>query len=267
MNIAVIGCAGRMGKMLVQAVAAAPGANLRGALDQPGRGAIGRDAGSLAGIDPLGVGVGDDAEQLFALPGLEAVIEFSAPSATVEHAALAARHGVAYITGTTGLSAAQEMALEEVAKHIPLVYAPNMSVGVNLLLALVERVAGMLGPDYDIEILEMHHGRKVDAPSGTALALGNAAARGRGVKLDAVSQRARDGHTGPRQPGDIGFAVLRGGDVAGDHTVFFAGSGERLELTHKAGDRAVFAQGAVRAALWTHGRPPGLYSMRDVLGL
>ncbi len=268
-KLGLIGCAGRMGRAITATIAADPESALVAALEQPGRGAIGRDAGVIAGGDALGIAVGDDAEALFATEGLRAVIEFSSPTATVEHGALAARAGVAYVTGTTGLNAAQEMGLEEVAKHVPVVYAANMSLGVNLLMALVEQAATRLGPDYDIEILEMHHNKKVDAPSGTALALGRAAARGRVVALDAVSSGLDGDRRGGRERGDIGFAVLRGGDVAGDHSVIFAAQGERLELSHRASDRGVFAQGAVAAAKWAaaQGREPGLYAMKDVLAL
>jgi 4-hydroxy-tetrahydrodipicolinate reductase len=178
---------------------------------------------------------------------------------------MAGEMATALIIGTTGLTPEQHESVAIAAETTPIFQAPNMAVGVNLLFALTERIAALLGEDYDIEILEMHHRHKVDAPSGTALGLGQAAAKGRGVGLDDVARRGRDGITGERKPGDIGFAVLRGGDVVGDHTVVFAGNGERLELTHKASSRAVFARGAVRAALWTAGQPPGLYSMKDML--
>jgi 4-hydroxy-tetrahydrodipicolinate reductase len=195
------------------------------------------------------------------------VIDFTSPQATVRHARLAASHGVALVVGTTGLGPADFEVLKSAAQSVAVVQAANMSVGVNLLLGLTRQVASILADAYDIEIVEMHHRHKVDAPSGTALALGRAAADGRGVDLDAVSQRVRDGIIGARRQGDIGFAALRGGDVVGEHTVIFAGDGERIELSHKATSRAVFALGAIRAALWTVGQPPGLYSMRQVLGL
>ncbi|HSV29277.1 MAG TPA: 4-hydroxy-tetrahydrodipicolinate reductase, partial [Candidatus Omnitrophota bacterium] len=197
----------------------------------------------------------------------DAVIDFTAPAATVTHAGMAAAAGKVLVVGTTGLSKDDEAKLQQAADRVPVVYAPNFSVGVNLLMALTERAASILGDDYDIEIVEMHHRHKVDAPSGTALGLGRAAAAGRGVPLDSVWCKARDGHTGARPKGEIGFATLRGGDVVGDHTVMFAAEGERVELTHKASSRAVFAKGAVRAALWAKGKPAGLYTMRDVLGL
>jgi 4-hydroxy-tetrahydrodipicolinate reductase len=189
------------------------------------------------------------------------------PAASIHHAELVARHGKALVIGTTGLAPAETAAIEGFARQTPIVWAPNMSLGVNLLLGLVEQVAASLGPDWDIEIVEMHHRNKVDAPSGTALGLGRAAAKGRGVVLDEVAVRSRDGLTGAREAGTIGFATLRGGDVIGDHTVVFAGNSERVELTHKATDRRVFAKGAVRAALWLRGKPAGLYGMKDVLGL
>jgi 4-hydroxy-tetrahydrodipicolinate reductase len=196
------------------------------------------------------------------------VIEFSAPDATAQHVALAATHGTGHVIGTTGLSAAQELAIREAARRTAIVRAANMSLGVNLLLGLTEQVARSLAPEaFDLEILEMHHKHKVDAPSGTALALGQAAARGRGVDLAAAAERGRDGLTGARKAGAIGFAALRGGDVVGDHVVIFAGAGERIELAHRATDRRIYARGAVAAARWLHGRPRGLYGMADVLGL
>ena len=265
MKIGIVGAAGRMGRMLIAEVLGTDGCQLAGGTEQPGSGAIGQDLGFLIGADEQGLAVGEDARALF--EASDAVVDFTQPDATVRHAALSGETGVALIVGTTGLETAHMEALDQAAAKAAVVQAANMSVGVNLLLGLTEQVAGALGEDYDIEITEMHHRHKVDAPSGTALALGAAAAKGRGVKLDDVSDRGRDGETGPRIAGDIGFSVIRGGDVAGDHTVVFAGSGERVELTHKAGSREIFARGALRAALWTEGRAPGLYSMRDVLGL
>jgi 4-hydroxy-tetrahydrodipicolinate reductase len=209
--------------------------------------------------------IGDDPGALFACS--DVVIDFTSPQATVRHARLAASHGVALVVGTTGLGPADFEVLKSAAQSVAVVQAANMSVGVNLLLGLTRQVASILADAYDIEIVEMHHRHKVDAPSGTALALGWAAADGRGVDLDAVSQRVRDGIIGARRQGDIGFATLRGGDAVGEHTVIFAGDGERIELSHEGTSRAVFAHGAIRAALWTAGQPPGLYSMRQVLGL
>jgi 4-hydroxy-tetrahydrodipicolinate reductase len=264
-KIAIVGAAGRMGRVLVRQVLATPGATLFGASDRPESPALGSDAAVLAGLDqPSGIVVTDDPVPLFAYA--DAVIDFTSPAATVEHAALAAQGKTAHIIGTTGLSADDEAALHRAARHTPIVYAANYSVGVTILSALVERVAGILDADYDIEIVEMHHRLKVDSPSGTALALGRAAAEGRRVALDSVACRSRDGHVGARPPGEIGFATLRGGDVVGEHSVVFAGTGERIELTHKASSRDIFGRGAVRAALWAAGRKPGLYSMFDVLG-
>jgi 4-hydroxy-tetrahydrodipicolinate reductase len=201
------------------------------------------------------------------LDGCEVAIDFTVPEASAWHAEEAARRGLPIVIGTTGLGPAHQDSLRRAAESIPLVYAPNMSIGVNLLTALVEQAAARLGPDYDIEIAELHHRMKVDAPSGTALLLGEAAARGRNIALADARSSLRDGNTGPRTQGAIGFSSLRGGDVAGEHTVYFIGEAERLELTHRAGDRLIFARGALRAAKWVVGQKPGLYSMRDVLGL
>lgn len=265
LKIGVVGCAGRMGRMLLRTILEADGCELAGGTEPAGSERIGADLGELAGHGALGAAVGDDAVALFAKS--DVVIDFTKPAASVAHAELAAQGHVGYVLGTTGLSGDQQSAIEKAAAHTAIVQAANMSLGVNLLLALVERTAGILDAAYDIEILEMHHRHKVDAPSGTALALGQAAAAGREVALDAVAQKVRDGVTGARRRGDIGFATLRGGDVAGEHTVIFAGEGERIEFAHRASTREVFARGAVKAARWVHGKPAGLYSMRDVLGL
>jgi len=265
LGIGIVGCAGRMGRMVTRVVEATDGCRLAGGTECEGSAAIGRDLGELAGIGAKGLTVGDDPAALFA--AADAVIDFTTPAALLVHAGLAGETRTIYVVGTTGLTAEHEAALAAAAAKTAVMQAANMSLGVNLLLALVEQVSGALGPDYDIEILEMHHRHKVDAPSGTALALGRAAAAGRGVALETVAQKVRDGVTGPRRAGDIGFATLRGGDVAGEHSVIFAGEGERLELTHKAGTREIFARGAVRAALWCRGKPAGRYAMRDVLGL
>lgn len=265
MRIGVVGCAGRMGRMLLRQITATEGCVVAGATERPGSSAVGQDAGAVARIGTLGVAVTDDAAAMIA--GVNAVIDFTVPEATAEHARLAAQADAVLVAGTTGLDAGQEEAVVRAARHVPVVRAPNMSIGVTVLMALTEQVARILGPEYDIEILEMHHRHKVDAPSGTAIGLGEAAALGRGVDLAEVRQAVRDGHTGPRPAGQIGFATLRGGDVVGDHTVVFAGEGERIELTHKAASRQIFAAGAVRAALWARGQPSGLYNMRQVLGL
>jgi 4-hydroxy-tetrahydrodipicolinate reductase len=197
----------------------------------------------------------------------DAIVDFTTPASTVELAGLAAQARIVHVIGTTGLSAADEAKLEAAARHAALIKSGNMSLGVNLLAALVKRAAASLGPEFDIEILEMHHNKKVDAPSGTALLLGKAAADGRKIDLDKTSVRSRDGHTGARKSGDIGFAAIRGGTVVGDHSVIFAGASERIELTHRAEDRMIFARGALAAAKWGKGKKPGLYSMADVLGL
>lgn len=265
MKIGIVGCAGRMGGMLVAEVLGRDGCELAGGSEVPGNKAVGKDVAALAGFDAAGILITDDANAMFA--HADVVVDFTLPQATIENARLAALHGAALVIGTTGLNADQQAAVDAAAAKVAVVQAANMSVGINLLLGLTAQVAAILGEEYDIEIVEMHHRHKVDAPSGTALALGQAAADGRGVDLEAVSQRVRDGHTGERRAGDIGFATLRGGDVAGDHTVMFAGEGESVLLAHKAGSRAVFARGAIRAALWCDGKAPGKYSMRDVLGL
>ncbi len=264
MNIGIIGAAGRMGKMLVAAVSSAHGASLAGGTEAPGHDYMGQDLGVLAGTGALGIALTPDTDALFAAS--DVVVDFSSPAVTEHHAQLAAQHATALVIGTTGLESAQQNALEGAAKKTAIVQAANFSIGVNLLLGLVEQAAKVLPDAYDIEISDMHHRHKVDAPSGTALALGHAAASGRGVSLSDKMVTARDGITGARRDGDIGMAVFRGGDIVGDHTVMFVGSGERVELTHKASSREVFAGGAVRAALWCEGKAPGIYSMKDVLG-
>ena len=264
-RIGVIGCAGRMGRMLTGAVVATAGCALAGGTARPGSAAVGQDVGELAGIGRLGITAGDSAERL--LRDSDVAIEFTTPAATAEHAALAARLGKALVTGTTGLKEREEAALREAATRVPIVWAANTSLGINLLLGLVDQAARRLGADWDIEILEMHHRHKADAPSGTALALGRAAAAARGIRFEEMAERGRDGITGPRREGAIGFAALRGGDNIGEHHVIFAGQGEQLELTHRATNRGIYANGAVRAALWLAGRPPGLYGMKEVLGL
>lgn len=265
MKIAVMGAAGRMGRALIRAVHDSPHCVLVGGTEASGSPAVGADLGELAGLGTLGVQVTDKPLELFTKA--EAVLDFTVPSATIEYAGLAAQARIVHVIGTTGLIAEDEERIAVAARHATIVKAGNMSLGVNLLVALTRKVAEALDNDFDIEIVEMHHRHKVDAPSGTALMLGEAAAEGRKVDLDQHAVRSRDGHTGPRRTGDIGFATLRGGDVVGDHTVIFAGDGERIELTHRAGDRQIFARGAVKAALWGRGKPPGVYSMQDVLGL
>jgi 4-hydroxy-tetrahydrodipicolinate reductase len=261
-KIGIVGAAGRMGKMLIEEASATPGAVLAAAAERAGHQAVGQDAGTFAGLKPAGVKIGAAAEAVF-----EAVIDFTVAKATLAHAGLAAAKKTALVIGTTGIEAAEAEPIRVAARTVPIVWAPNMSLGVNLLFALTERVAKTLGPDFDIEILEMHHKHKVDAPSGTALGLGEAAARGRGVELAKAAVRGRDGITGARKSGAIGFAALRGGDVVGDHHVIFAGEGERIELVHKASSRRIYSKGALRAALWVKGKKPGVYGMADVLGL
>jgi 4-hydroxy-tetrahydrodipicolinate reductase len=254
-----------MGRANLATVLATEGAELVGGTERSGHEAIGQDLGVLAGQAPIGVICNNDTAAL--MTAAHVVIDFSAPAATVTNARLAAEHGCAHVIGTTGLEPGDRDILAEAAKRTAIVWAPNMSLGVNLLLGLAEKVAASLGEAFDVEIVEMHHRDKVDAPSGTALAMGEAAARGRGRTLDELAVRGRDGITGARRPGSIGFAALRGGDVVGDHTIIFASDGERLELTHKASSRTIYSVAAVRAALWAGQQEPGLYGMSDVLGL
>jgi len=264
-GIVVNGVSGRMGRMLVQVIAENDAAELVGALERAGSDWVGRDLGEAMGGAASGITVGDDPGKTLA--GAQAVVDFTAPAASVALARLAADHGVAHVIGTTGFAPDDLDAIAEAARRTAIVRAGNMSLGVNLLVELTRQVAAALDPGWDIEIVEAHHRHKVDAPSGTALMLGAAAAEGRGVTLEAAASRGRDGLTGPRRAGDIGFAVLRGGDIVGEHQVVFAGTGERICLGHVATDRAIFARGAIAAALWAQGRPPGEYAMRDVLGL
>jgi 4-hydroxy-tetrahydrodipicolinate reductase len=270
MKIAIAGAAGRMGQMLIREIARTDGCTLAAALENEGSNALGRDAGEVAGVGTThrslkGVKIVADASA--AIGGADALIDFTVPAATVAHAKVAVEKGAAMVIGTTGLDPQQTAAIHEAAKKIPILWAANMSLGINILLALVEKTASMLDPAYDIEVLEMHHRHKIDAPSGTALALGRAAAAGRQVKLEDVWRKSRDGHTGARPDGEIGFATLRGGEEVGVHTVMFAAAGERLELSHRAFSRETYASGAVRSALWLRGKTPGLYGMKDVLGL
>jgi 4-hydroxy-tetrahydrodipicolinate reductase len=263
MRLIVAGAGGRMGRTLIKAIAETNGLALAGALEDARSPFIGKDSGELSGLGVNGIVVATDAKAL--LSRADGVIDFTVPAATTALAALTA--GKVHIVGTTGLSAEQEGAIQASARSATIVKSGNMSLGVNLLAALTKRVAKTLDQDFDIEILEMHHNQKIDAPSGTALLLGRAAAEGRGIDLERRSVRSRDGHTGARKPGDIGFATLRGGTVVGEHSVIFAGEAERIELTHKAHDRMIFARGALHAALWARNQKPGLYSMMDVLGL
>ncbi len=265
MRVVIAGAGGRMGRTLIHAVAASKGLALAGAVEAAGSAVIGRDAGELAGLGPNGIKVVSDVASL--LKEADGLIEFTIPAATLAFAELTAAAGLVHVIGTTGHSAEEEAVIAKAASRAKIVKSGNMSLGVNLLAALVKRVAKTLDDAYDIEIVEMHHNKKIDAPSGTALMLGRAAAAGRGIDLAQHSVRGRDGITGARCPGDIGFASLRGGTVVGEHSVIFAGPAERVELTHRAEDRMIFARGALHAALWARGQKPGLYSMADVLGL
>jgi len=265
LNVAVLGASGRMGRTLVPLIASAPDLRLVGALAAAGDGAIGHDAGVLAGTAPLAVAITDDPER--ALEGASVAIDFTLPAPSLEHARRCRGRSVPLVIGTTGHDEAARGELARIAESIPIVLAPNMSLGVNLLFKLAELAARALDAGYDAEIYEAHHRHKVDAPSGTALGLGQAVARGRGTTLEQSALPPRHGATGPRPAGGIGFAVLRGGDIVGDHRVIFAGPGERIELAHHAEDRSGFARGALVAARWVTGRPPGLYSMLEVLGL
>lgn len=265
-KIGVLGGAGRMGQMIAREVLSGKHkAKIVAAVEHKKSWAIGKDIGGILGMDATGITVTTNKDEAF--HEADVLIDFTTPDGTLEHAEMAYRHGKALVVGTTGLSSAEMAAIKTASKKAPMLQAANMSVGVNLLLSMVEHMAQMLDEEYDIEIFEAHHRHKVDAPSGTAYALGIAAARGRGVKLEDAIIPARFGQIGARPPGSIGFQVFRGGDVVGDHTVTFAGTGERIELSHKASDRSLFAKGAVRAALWLAQQKPGFYSMKDVLGL
>ena len=264
-GIVITGASGRMGQALIKAVLAAKTCRLVGALERPGHDWVGQDIGTAMGGQPAGLTVTDDAAELFAKA--QAVIDFTAPAATVGFAALAAQAGAVHVIGTTGLSDDDLTAISRAAHQAVIVRAGNMSLGVNLLIGLTRQVAAALDEDFDIEVIEAHHNRKVDAPSGTALMLGEAAAKGRGVTLADVRDSGRDGMTGARKRGDIGFSAIRGGDIVGEHDVMFAAPGERIVLRHMATDRSIFVRGALRAALWGQSQRPGEYDMIDVLGL
>jgi 4-hydroxy-tetrahydrodipicolinate reductase len=266
MRLLVTGAAGRMGRMLIRAIHDARGVALGAALERQDSPAVGQDAGIVAGL-PVPAGVAISENPLPLLLNVDGIVDFSAPAATVEMAGLAAQARIPHVIGTTGLSEDQLKRIIAAARHAPIVRSGNMSLGVNLLARLVQAAARALGEDFDVEIVETHHRMKVDAPSGTALMLGEAAAEGRGIVLAEHSARGRDGVTGARRKGDIGFASLRGGTVVGDHSVIFAGESERIVLSHHAEDRNVFARGALKAALWARTQKPGLYSMADVLGI
>src|SRR5689334_24783407 len=264
LRIVVAGAAGRMGKTVIRMIADASGCVVSGALEVPGKPDLGADAGTLAGVQSLGVPITDDPLPLIAKA--EAVIDFTNPKTSVELAALCAQARIVHVIGTTGCTGDDDAKIRAAARHAVIIKSGNMSLGVTLLAALVEKAAKAL-PDYDIEIVEMHHRLKVDAPSGTALLLGQAAARGRDVALSDKSVRARDGITGVRNDGAIGFASVRGGTVVGEHEVILAGPQERIMLSHVAEDRAIFARGAITAAKRGQGKKPGLYAIADVLGL
>ena len=264
-RVAILGAAGRMGRALIQSLAAEPGLKLGAALEHPASPELGRDAAALAGLEPAGVLISADLQS--ALPAFDVLLDFTRPEGTLKALAVCAAAGKAMVIGTTGFSAEQKTALEEAARRMPVCLSANYSVGVNVSLRLLELAAKALGPGYDVEIVEAHHHHKVDAPSGTALRMGEAVAAGLGRKLADCAVYSREGITGERKPGTIGFAAVRGGDVVGDHTVMFLGDGERVEIAHKASSRANFARGALRAAAWLAGKPAGLYDMRQVLGL
>ncbi|MBD8686223.1 MULTISPECIES: 4-hydroxy-tetrahydrodipicolinate reductase [unclassified Rhizobium] len=266
MKLVVVGAAGRMGQTLIRVIHETPGVELHAAVERESSPFIGRDAGELSGLGPIGIPVTSDA--LAAFLHADGVIDFTSPKSSVEFATLSAQARIVHVIGTTGCSNEDEARFEAAARHARVVKSGNMSLGVNLLGVLTKQAARALdGKNWDIEILEMHHKHKVDAPSGTALLLGEAAAQGRDIDLSTNSVRVRDGHTGARETGTIGFATLRGGSVVGDHSVIFAGEGEQVTLTHHAADRSIFARGAISAALWARDQKPGLYSMLDVLGL
>ncbi|MBM3491537.1 MAG: 4-hydroxy-tetrahydrodipicolinate reductase [Alphaproteobacteria bacterium] len=264
MKIGILGGGGRMGLALVRQIAATPGAALAGGCERAGHPALGQDLGVAAGLTPAGKLLTADAAALAG--AADVLLDFTLPRIVAEHVEMAARIGTPIVVGTTGTEAAEDARIRAAAATVAVLRAANMSVGVNLLLALTRQVAATLDADFDIEIVEMHHRHKVDAPSGTALALGRAAAAGRGIEHDKAAVRGRDGITGERRRGSIGYAALRGGNVAGEHSVIFAADNERVELTHRATDRGIFARGAVTAALWLAGKPAGFYSMADVLG-
>jgi 4-hydroxy-tetrahydrodipicolinate reductase len=265
MRLIVAGAGGRMGRTLIKAITETKGLALAGATDAPSSAVMGRDAGELAGLGNNGIKVTADPAPLLA--NADGLIDFTIPAATMALVELTARLGKAHVIGTTGLSGENEKLIAEAGKKAVIVKSGNFSMGVNLIAALTKRVAKTLDASFDIEIFEMHHNKKIDAPSGTALMFGRAAAEGRGVELATHSERGRDGETGARKAGDIGFASLRGGSVVGEHSVIFAGPAERIELTHRAEDRMIFARGALAAAMWAKSQKPGLYSMADVLGL
>ncbi len=262
MRIAISGASGRMGRMLIEAVLARPELTLAAALDHAGSSHLGEDAGAFLG-KATGVQLGSD---LAALKDCDCLIDFTRPEGTLAHVQACVQHKVKMVIGTTGFDAAGQAAIASAAEHIAIVFAPNMSIGVNATLRLLEAAAKMLNNGYDVEVYEAHHKHKVDAPSGTALIMGETVANAWGKKLEDIADWSRHGHTGARKDGNIGFSVVRGGDVIGDHTVMFLGTGERIEITHKSSSRSTYAQGSVRAALFLQDKPAGLFSMQDVIG-
>lgn len=265
MRLIVAGAGGRMGRTLIRAIDETPGCVVAGALEAPGSELLGQDCGVLAGLPANGIEISCDLWTIS--KDAHGILDFTVPAATIANVAIAAQRGLVHVIGTTGLSSSDNAVIKSVTQRAVVVQSGNMSLGVNLLAALVKQVAQSLDDDFDIEILEMHHRAKIDAPSGTAYLLGQAAADGRKIDLAERSVRSRDGHTGERHRGDIGFATLRGGTATGDHTVIFAGPYERIELSHKSEDRMIFARGALKAAMWAQGKKPGFYTMADVLGL
>lgn len=263
-KVAIAGSAGRMGRMLLEAVTRDGGTVLAAALEQAGNPQVGRDAGELVGA-PRGVLISDNPEK--ALAGCDVLIDFTRPEGTLQHLAICRKLNVRMVIGTTGFDDAGKKVIADAARDIGIVFAPNMSVGVNVTLKLLEMAGKAMGGDHDIEIVEAHHKHKVDAPSGTALKMGEVVAGAMGKKLADCAVYSREGHTGERKPGTIGFATIRGGDIVGDHTVMFAGTGERVEITHRSSSRATYAQGALRAAHFLMARQSGLFDMWDVLGL
>ena len=264
LNVAVAGASGRMGHMLIEAVLASDDCALSGALDVPGSPALGQDAGAFTGRD---TGVAITADIAHGLAGADVLIDFTRPDGTLAHLAACRPLGVRAVIGTTGFTPDQKAQIAAHAQHMAIVFAANMSVGVNVMLKLLAQAARALGEGYDVEVIEAHHKHKVDAPSGTALAMGEAVAAARGIDLSQHGVFTRHGHTGERAAGSIGFATVRGGDIVGEHTVLFAGTGERIEISHKSSSRANYADGSLRAARFLAGRAPGLYGMDDVLAL
>jgi 4-hydroxy-tetrahydrodipicolinate reductase len=265
LKLVIAGAGGRMGQALTRLVHAHEACEVVGGLEPKGSPHVGHDQGEIAGLGEIGVKISDD--PLAVLAQADGLIDFTIPQATVRLSEIAAQARIVHVIGTTGFSETDEDAIQAASRHARIVKSGNMSLGVNLLASLVKQVAAALDESFDIEVLEMHHRHKIDAPSGTALLLGQAAADGREINLSNRSVRTRDGHTGARPDGDIGFATLRGGSVVGDHSVIFAGPSERITLSHHAESREIFANGAIKAALWAFDKKPGLYSMADVLGI